>query len=402
MRRHFLALVALVGVGTGGAADALEIRFQPADRVYVYENRGEGTPADLFSAVIQNLAFVNDAERPVTLRGARLEVLRDGRVVAAQQIEDEELAGHARTMHAYQQQGVLDAYDFQFQTSRYLKGVELAPSTTLAAGQGLVVSRRALLLVGLADAIRVVAEGKTEDGAAVTAEGGLTVVLHQSLNRYRLPVDGRWIAAAGPSLHGHHRWSSIQEFAFDLVRIGEGGLTHRGAGQRLADYYAYGEPVRVMEQGVVVAVLDGVEESDGDLQQSGESDEAFFQRTLEAQQRRLAKGFPYAMGNHVVIEHADGEHSHYAHLQTGSIAVAAGDRVARGEQIGRLGHSGNSTEPHLHVHLTDGPDVAHSRSLPLAFDEVRLFPGGVPVRHLHSGQILESVAPLSAAPAASP
>jgi murein DD-endopeptidase MepM/ murein hydrolase activator NlpD len=402
MRRSFPSLVALLLLCAGNAAGALEIRFLPADRVYVYENRGEGTPADLFSAVIQNLALVNDAERPVTLRVATIEVLREGRVVATQTIGEDELAGSARTMSAYQQQGILDAYDFQFQTSRYLKGVELAPSTTLGAGQGLVVSRRALLLVGLPDSLRVVAEGTAEDGAPVRAEGALAVVLHESPNRFRLPVDGRWIAASGPSLHGHHRWSSIQEFAFDLVRIGEGGLTYKGAGRRLADYHAYGQPVRAMEQGTVVAVLDGVEESDADLQQPGESDEAFFQRTLQAQQRRLAKGFPYAMGNHVVIEHTGGEHSHYAHLQTGSVAVAVGDRVSRGQQIGRVGHSGNSTEPHLHVHLTDGPDIAYSRSLPLVFDEVRLFPGGVPVRHLHAGQIVESVAAPPASADASP
>jgi hypothetical protein len=96
------------------------------------------------------------------------------------------------------------------------------------------------------------------------------------------------------------------------------------------------------------------------------------------------------MGNHVVIEHAGGEFSHYAHLQPGSIGVEVGDRVARGQAIGRLGHSGNSTEPHLHIHLTDGPDVAYSRGLPLALDDVRVIPSDGTVRHLHSGQIVES------------
>lgn len=61
-------------------------------------------------------------------------------------------------------------------------------------------------------------------------------------------------------------------------------------------------------------------------------------------------------GNHVTIEHADGEYSVLAHLQEGSTTVAEGDSVAAGDVIGKCGNSGHSTEPHLHYQLQDGPN----------------------------------------------
>ena len=62
----------------------------------------------------------------------------------------------------------------------------------------------------------------------------------------------------------------------------------------------------------------------------------------------------------------------YAHLQPGSIPVALGDRVTTGQLLGRLGNTGNSTGPHLHFQLADGPDVLTSNSLPFVFDRYTL------------------------------
>ncbi|MEU2230375.1 M23 family metallopeptidase [Streptomyces vietnamensis] len=61
-----------------------------------------------------------------------------------------------------------------------------------------------------------------------------------------------------------------------------------------------------------------------------------------------------AYGNQVVIQHADGTFSQYAHLS--SISVSAGQTVTGGEQIGLSGATGNVTGPHLHFEMRTGPE----------------------------------------------
>src|SRR5690606_26350449 len=62
-------------------------------------------------------------------------------------------------------------------------------------------------------------------------------------------------------------------------------------------------------------------------------------------------------GNHVVIA-CNGVQVTLAHLQNGSVTVSPGSTVSVGEPVGRVGNSGNTSEPHLHVHavrvLEDG------------------------------------------------
>ena len=60
-------------------------------------------------------------------------------------------------------------------------------------------------------------------------------------------------------------------------------------------------------------------------------------------------------GNFVILNIASGVHAHYAHLRPGSVRVHAGDHVHRGDVIAHVGDSGNSSVPHLHVHISDKP-----------------------------------------------
>jgi hypothetical protein len=61
-------------------------------------------------------------------------------------------------------------------------------------------------------------------------------------------------------------------------------------------------------------------------------------------------------GNHVMIQAKDGCIVFLAHLRDQSIAVMEGAQVRQGEVIGRVGNSGNSTMPHLHLNLFDQMD----------------------------------------------
>jgi murein DD-endopeptidase MepM/ murein hydrolase activator NlpD len=56
-------------------------------------------------------------------------------------------------------------------------------------------------------------------------------------------------------------------------------------------------------------------------------------------------------GNTVVIEHANGTRSRYAHLSV--TLVAAGDTIAAGQIVGRAGSSGRATGPHVHLEVLD-------------------------------------------------
>ncbi|MFI8257824.1 peptidoglycan DD-metalloendopeptidase family protein [Streptomyces filamentosus] len=68
----------------------------------------------------------------------------------------------------------------------------------------------------------------------------------------------------------------------------------------------------------------------------------------------VSAGWGGAYGNQVVIRHADGNYSQYAHLS--SLAVSAGQSVTGGQQIGLSGSTGNVTGPHLHFEIRTSPD----------------------------------------------
>lgn len=51
--------------------------------------------------------------------------------------------------------------------------------------------------------------------------------------------------------------------------------------------------------------------------------------------------------------------------------MSPGDRVSAGDQIGRCGNSGNSTQPHLHIQAMDSPDLRAAKGIPLRFEEFR-------------------------------
>lgn len=57
------------------------------------------------------------------------------------------------------------------------------------------------------------------------------------------------------------------------------------------------------------------------------------------------------LGNYIAIKHNNGYYSYYGHLAKGSIKVKVGDSVNSGQIIGKVGSSGNSTDPHLHFEL---------------------------------------------------
>ncbi|WHM35504.1 M23 family metallopeptidase [Streptomyces sp. BPTC-684] len=78
----------------------------------------------------------------------------------------------------------------------------------------------------------------------------------------------------------------------------------------------------------------------------------------------VSAGWGGAYGNQVVIRHADGMYSQYAHLS--QLSVSAGQTVAEGQQLGLSGATGNVTGPHLHFEIRTTPDYGSDVD-PLAY-----------------------------------
>ncbi|MEU7510391.1 LysM peptidoglycan-binding domain-containing M23 family metallopeptidase, partial [Streptomyces sp. NPDC042898] len=78
----------------------------------------------------------------------------------------------------------------------------------------------------------------------------------------------------------------------------------------------------------------------------------------------VSAGWSGAYGNEVVIQHADGNYSQYAHLS--SLSVSSGQTVSGGQQLGLSGSTGNSTGPHLHFEIRTSPSYGSDVD-PLAY-----------------------------------
>lgn len=367
-----IACLAAVSMSTDAFASTVEIRHYPGDAAIVLPMPGEGVPPGIHSAILHNIAIVNGGKKSTRIGSLTLTLKRGEETVGTVNIGAPELAAAARKWSGRQQAGMLEVYGAVFQTSRFLKGVTLSGSADLPPATGLLITSRPLVFQGAADTVVITA---LSGSGARLAEKSVGLRIHRSSNSYTFPLRGRWFVAAGPSLQSHHRWGMIQEFALDLATLGKDGRTHEQDGSRAANYHAFGAPVLAAAAGTVVAAVDRFGDDDS-LRRRGESEEEFVKRAGTRQAELLQLGMAGIMGNHVVIDHGNGEFGYYAHLKQGSVAVSKGDKIKPGQKIGALGNSGNSTQPHLHFHIADGPDATFSRSLPVVFTNVAVFENG--------------------------
>jgi hypothetical protein len=187
------------------------------------------------------------------------------------------------------------------------------------------------------------------------------------------PLRGEWAAATTPAhkIPSHGTDQLGQRYAYDLVRIDDregfhmhpaGTLRSYLIGGRTRDCYGWGQPVHAAFDGEVIAAVDGVPERQW-LHVVRELalvlKKAF---TFDPAKRGIA---PIA-GNHVIMR-AGETFAVYAHLAPGSVAVQEGQTVRTGDVIGRVGHTGNSTAPHLHFQLMDSADPLHASGIVCAF-----------------------------------
>lgn len=143
------------------------------------------------------------------------------------------------------------------------------------------------------------------------------------------PLEGIWyVVQGGGRPLNHHARVPEQRGAVDLVGLGRYGTRTR-RDRELTAFAAYGRAVRYPCDGRVVSAEDGIEDQD----------------TRPGGRAR----YQPAYGNHVFID-TGREIVELAHLRPGSLTVRQGDMVRVGRLIGETGNSGNTTEPHLHLH----------------------------------------------------
>lgn len=209
-----------------------------------------------------------------------------------------------------------------------------------------------------------------------------------------LPLRGRMIVHDGSDYYAHHRrvdytspffvafgiHDNPTRYAVDLCPVDERGAIARGDGLQISDFIGLGQEVYAAGAGRVAAARDGI----ADNEVLGRADHLT---------KELIKEDPMNFGgNHVVIDHENGEYSLYAHLQSGSVRVKTGDRVEQGKLIGRLGDSGDANLPHLHFEMRSTKDI-FAAGIPAHFNDFFRVLGAkrVPVREgpLESGEIVE-------------
>lgn len=291
------------------------------------------------------------------------------------------------------------------------EGTGTAPLATFTAAQlpALVFPRAYDMSAEEADASRRLADGQGtvaylclafDAGMAVPARLRHRVVLQQGsadgpaiatdrtpLRTLAPPVAGPdWFAAGGPGNTSHHRVGLLviggqarisRRHAIDWRQVRDGASV-AGDALDVRAHHAYGETVYAVADGTVTSAKDGFPDN--------------IPRTPKGFDTALPITMDNIAGNTVTLDLGDGLFALYAHLAPGSVQVRTGDRVTRGQALGRIGNSGDSREPHLHFEVTDSPGLLAGEGLPYLIDryDIRMPDGSLvqranelPVQEMH-------------------
>lgn len=269
MRKTLFFVAAALATFMASAASAQPaVRFCPADRLWAHS---ENDAQQVRSLLVPNIVVANPDGGALTLDRVEIALMDGDRIMDLRRLEAPELAHAGAMAPMVEQLGAL--LPGQFCSGGALGGLAPAHAATVEPGQALVIMAQSFGWSGRRDAVRVTAFG-TAASRPVEISAVIPVDAGVSRTPIRFPLSGVWYLGAGGSAHSHHRWVIFEEFALDIARMGGDGLTRSGDGTRFEDYYAYGQPVLAVADGVVVAALDGVDEDPEGMQKPGETPEA--------------------------------------------------------------------------------------------------------------------------------
>ena len=178
---------------------------------------------------------------------------------------------------------------------------------------------------------------------------------------------------------GRFRTNSVR-YSYDLMIANSAGDLYHSDRFAKENWFSYGTPVYAPAAGTVVDAANEVPEN------SYKDGQVVYPKIPDSIDST-------GLGNHIVIDHGNGEFSILLHMKPGSVRVKKGDQVKQGEQVGEIGFSGDTFLPHLDYTLTDGPDERTSRGLPSYFDDFERILGSkhLLVKHgqIDSGDLVE-------------
>lgn len=189
-----------------------------------------------------------------------------------------------------------------------------------------------------------------------------------------LPFRGRWLARNSPAQripsHGTHRFGTT--YAIDFIAVDDHGRSAPRSWRSVLAieqperFVAFGKAILAPASGIVAATHDG--EPDHVARRS---QLALIPYAL-GQPRRVRRGLPAIAGNCVAIAlEPSGRYVWLVHLRRDTIRVRPGDEVAAGEQVAECGNSGNSTQPHIHLQVTDSTQWQTAHGIPITFRNYR-------------------------------
>ncbi len=361
---------------------SIAIRFCPTGQLRPYPLDARGRMQAL---LLQAFTVVNQGEAPIKLDEIDISLMTKGQVVDNRVQDAEALdrwAGNGPPI-----QSVIAKYPPEYCGNAIVPTGIVLGGPVLQRNQGMIVAQEVFAYDRPRDELRVSVHGFS-GARPVTASTSIPILAGFAKNHFVFPLIGVWYVGEAPGFHSAHRIHPGEEFALDIGQLGEGARTYRGGGLSFRDYYAYGASVLAAADGRVVRTHDGQGENPGALERPGETSDTYLVRHAAELDKGMATTDPnWAAGNYVMIDHGGGEYSLYAHLQPGSVRVKVGDQVRVGAVLGKLGSSGNSSEPHLHFQVCDRPDPFLCAGIPVAFDNLTILWADGP-RALQSGDIV--------------
>lgn len=196
----------------------------------------------------------------------------------------------------------------------------------------------------------------------------------------KFPLSGEWCAVntPGEKIPSHGTDLFGQTYAYDFIQINwnqKGYLFSNKPvlqsllfGVELKNIYCWSQPIYSPFDAEVIEISDGLKERNPvhivrDLFTVIKN--GIF---LNAKTNQDLKSI---LGNYIILKGCD-TYSLIAHARCNSIIVSAGEKITEGQRLADVGHSGNSTMPHLHFQLMDRPDLLEAKGLPCCFKKVEI------------------------------